>query len=121
MPAPASKAKGAAMERRSCRSAPFSAASTSAVSSTERQIGPTLSSELHSAMQPARLTRPKVGRRPVVPQRWLGEVIEPSVSVPMAKAQSPAAVALAEPALDPLEPSFRFQGLRVTPPYQMSL
>ena len=109
------------MVERSLISAPFSAASTIAVSSTDRQIGPTLSNELHSAIHPARLTRPKVGRRPVVPQRWLGEVIEPSVSVPIAKAQSAAAVALADPALDPLEPSFRFQGLRVTPPYQISL
>jgi hypothetical protein len=72
-------------------------------------------------MPPARLTRPKVGRRPVVPQRCEGEVMEPSVSVPMAKAQSPAAVAEADPALDPLDPSSVFQGFRVRPPYQMSL
>ena len=109
------------MVERSLISAPFSAASTMAVSSTERQIGPTLSRLLHKAMQPARETRPKVGRRPVVPQRWLGDVMEPSVSVPMEKAQRPAAVAEAEPALEPLEPSLRFQGLRVRPPYQMSL
>lgn len=89
------------MVERSLISAPFKAAKTMAVSSTDRQIGPTLSSELQSAMQPARDTRPKVGRRPVVPQRWLGEVIEPSVSVPMAKAQSPPAVADADPADEP--------------------
>jgi hypothetical protein len=53
-------------------------------------------------MPPARDTRPKVGRRPVVPQRWLGEVIEPSVSVPMENPHRAAAVAEAEPALDPL-------------------
>src|SRR6056297_720090 len=109
------------MEHRSFWSAPLSASSTSTVSSTPRQIGPTLSSDQQSAMPPARLTRPKVGRRPVVPQRWLGEVIEPRVSVPMEKAQSPAAVAEADPALEPEEPSFRLNGLRVTPPYQMSL
>ena len=91
------------------------------MSSTDRQIGPTLSSVQQSAMPPARETRPKVGRRPVVPQRWQGEVIDPSVSVPIAKAQRPIAVADAEPALEPLEPSLRFQGLRVQPPYQMSL
>lgn len=84
-------------------------------------MGPTLSSDGHSAMAPCRETRPKVGRKPVVPQRWLGEVIEPSVSVPMEKAQSPAAVADADPALEPLEPSSRFHGFRVRPPYQMSL
>jgi hypothetical protein len=92
-----------------------------AVSSTDRQMGPTLSRLPQSAIPPARETRPNVGRSPVVPQRCDGEVIEPSVSVPIEKAQSPAAVAEAEPALDPLEPSLRFQGLRVTPPYQMSL
>lgn len=71
-------------------------------------------------MPPARETRPKVGRRPVVPQRWLGEVMEPSVSVPIENPHSPAAVAEADPALEPLDPSFRFHGLRVRPPYQMS-
>ena len=121
MPAAASKWNGASIEPRSAMSLPLIAASTIAVSSTKRQIGPTLSSDQHSAMAPARETRPNVGRSPVVPQRWLGEVIEPSVSVPIEKAQSPAAVAEAEPALEPLDPSLRFHGLRVCPPYQMSL
>ena len=91
-----------------------------AQSSTERQIGPILSSVQHSAIAPARDTRPKVGRSPVVPQRCDGEVIEPSVSVPIENPQSPAEVAEAEPALDPLAPSFRLNGLRVLPPNQMS-
>jgi len=112
--------KGASIELRSAGSPPLIAASTSAQSSTERQIGPILSTDQQSAIAPARLTRPKVGRRPVVPQRCEGEVIEPSVSVPIANAQSPATVAEAEPALEPLEPSFRFQGLRVLPANQMS-
>src|ERR1700722_19694399 len=108
--APASKRNGASIEKRSAPSGPLIAASTMPVSSTKRQMGPILSSDQQSAMPPARDTRPKVGRRPVVPQRWLGEVIDPSVSVP-----------IPDPALDPLEPSLRFQGLRVQPPYQMSL
>src|ERR1700734_996755 len=111
MPAPASKCRGASIEQRSAISGPLMAASTIAVSSTDRQIGPTLSSDQHSAIAPARETRPKVGRRPVVPQRWQGEVIDPRVSVPIEKAHRPAAVAEAEPALDPLEPSLRFPGL----------
>ena len=49
-----------------------------------------------------------------------GATIDPSVSVPMEKPTSPAAVADAEPALDPLDPSAVFHGLRVRPPYQMS-
>src|SRR5689334_5708178 len=109
--APASKWKGASIDERSTESLPLMAASTTAVSSTDRQIGPILSSDQHSAIAPVRETRPKVGRSPVVPQRWLGDVIEPSVSVPMANAQSAEAVADADPALDPLEPSFRFHGL----------
>ena len=37
----------------------------------------------------------------MVPQRVEGETIEPQVSVPMANATSPAAVAEADPAEDP--------------------
>src|SRR3984957_15528157 len=119
--APASKRNGASMEKRSASSAPLIAASTTPVSSTKRQMGPILSSDQQSAMPPERDTRPKVGRRPVVPQRWLGEVIAQRGSVPIEKAHSPAAGAEADPALDPLAPSLRFQGLRVQPPYQRSL
>src|ERR1700735_3995987 len=104
--APASKQNGASIEKRSAPSAPLIAASTSPVSSTKRQMGPILSSDQQSAIPPARDTRPKVGRRPVVPQRWLGEVIDPSVSVPIEKSHRPAAGAGADPALGPLGPSF---------------
>src|SRR5215469_9922782 len=96
------------------------ALSTSAVSSTERQIGPSLSMLQESAMAPVRGTRPKVGRSPVAPHRVLGEEIEPRVSEPMAKATHPAAVAEAEPAEDPPDPWAGFQGLRVLPPNQRS-
>ena len=108
------------MEPASAGSNPFRASSTSAQSSTLRAMGPALSSDQHSAMPPARLTRPNVGRRAVVPQRIEGETSEPSVSVPMANAQRPAAVALADPALEPDEPSRGSKGLRVTPPNQTS-
>src|SRR5260370_33880863 len=104
----------------SAASPPLIAASTSAVSSTLRHIGPILSSVQQSGIAPVRGTRPNVGLRPVTPQRSEGATIEPSVSVPMLKPPSPAAVAEPEPALDPLDPSARFHGLRVTPPYQMS-
>src|SRR5258708_6377503 len=91
-----------------------------AQSSTARQSGPSLSMVHESAMAPVRGTKPNVGRRPVVPQRVDGDVIEPSVSDPMANATQPAAVAEAEPADDPLEPCFVFQGLRVMPPNHLS-
>src|SRR5215471_747689 len=91
-----------------------------AQSSTARQRGPSLSMVQESAMAPVRGTRPNVGRSPVVPQRVDGEEMEPSVSEPMANARQPAAVAEAEPADDPLEPCFGFQGLRVMPPNHLS-
>src|SRR5215475_10316985 len=91
-----------------------------AVSSTERQIGPSLSMVQESAMAPVRGTRPNVGRNPVVPQRVEGEEIDPSVSDPIANATQPAAVAEADPADDPLDPCLVFHGLRVMPPNQRS-
>src|SRR5437868_3216136 len=96
------------------------ASSTSAQSSTERQMGPSLSMLQERAMAPVRGTSPKVGRRPVVPQRVDGDEMEPRVSDPMLKATQPAAVAEPGPADDPLEPCEGFQGLRVRPPYHLS-
>src|SRR5437762_7865118 len=93
---------------------------TRAQSSTERAIGPILSMLQERAMQPWRLTLPNVGRKPVAPQRVQGETILPSVSLPSAKPTSPAAVAAAEPADEPLDPSLGFQGFRVMPPNQRS-
>jgi hypothetical protein len=55
-------------------------------------------------MAPVRGTNPKVGLRPVTPQRVEGEEMEPSVSDPMANGTQPAATALAGPAEDPLDP-----------------
>src|SRR2546423_15619511 len=74
------------------------ASSTRAQSSALRQMGPSLSIVHESAMAPVRGTRPKVGRRPVTPLTVEGEEMEPSVSLPMAKPTSPAAVAEAAPA-----------------------
>src|SRR5271168_4039270 len=73
-----------------------------------------------SAMAPVRGTNPNVGRSPVQPHRLDGEEIDPSGSEPMLKATHPAAVAEAGPADDPLDPCPEFQGLRVTPPNQLS-
>src|SRR5258708_30890041 len=91
-----------------------------AQSSTARQRGPILSMLQESAMAPVRGTSPKLGRRPVTPQRVEGEEIDPSVSVPMANPTQAAAVAEAEPAEEPLEPCSGVQGLRVMPPNQRS-
>src|SRR5215510_5321825 len=94
------------------------ASSTRAQSSTPRQIGPILSMVQLNPIAPYRLTRPYVGRSPVTPQRDEGETIEPKVSVPIENPTSPAEVAEAEPADDPLEPVFvssGCHGLRVIP------
>jgi len=50
------------------------------------------------------LTPPYVGLNPLTPHLVDGEIIDPSVSVPIENPTSPAAVAEAEPAEDPLEP-----------------
>ena len=47
-----------------------------------------------------------------------GETMLPQVSVPIAKGTKPATVPDAEPADEPDEPYFKFQGFFVRPPYQ---
>src|ERR1700690_1868028 len=94
-------------------SGPWITSSTSAQSSTDRQMGPSLSIVQLRAMAPVRGTRPKLGLSPESPHRVEGELMEPSVSDPIANPTQPAATALAEPADDPLEPCSGFQGLRV--------
>src|ERR1700679_1896340 len=98
----------------SCPSGPQIACITNAQSSTLRQRGPSLSSVHASVIAPVRGTNPKVGRRPVTPQRVEGPEIEPVVSDPIAKATHPADVADPGPAEDPLEPCSGFHGLRVS-------
>src|SRR5437899_10274838 len=83
-------------------------------------MGPILSMDHASAIQPWRLTRPKVGRRPVAPHRVDGLTMLPSVSLPRLNPTSPATVAAAGPALEPLDPSIGFHGLFVRPPNQTS-
>src|SRR4051812_9529318 len=96
------------------------ASSTIAQSSTLRQRGPSLPSVHESAIAPVRGTRPKVGRRPVEPQRVDGDEMEPRVSLPIANPTKPAPVAAAGPAADPLEPGSTFPGFFVVAPNQIS-
>src|SRR5438105_11359485 len=90
---------------RSPASGPEIARRTRIASSTPRVIGPSLSSDQQSVIAPVRGTTPKVGRRPVIPQRIAGSTIEPPVSLPIENATSAAAVAAPGPALLPPEPS----------------
>src|SRR5271156_855019 len=71
-------------------------------------------------MTPCRLTRPKVGRRPVTPQRPEGLRIDPLVSVPIANATHPPAVADPGPADDTLDPCSVFNGFFICSPNQLS-
>src|SRR5215471_11778900 len=74
---------------------------TSIASSTVRVMGPSLSRDQQSVIAPVRGTRPKVGRRPVTPQRIEGLTMLPPVSLPIENATKAAAVAAPGPALDP--------------------
>src|SRR5262249_17283528 len=65
---------------------------------------------------PLRLTSPTVGLTPTRAEPEPGEVMEPSVSVPTATAQSPAARAAPEQELDPEGLRSRAWGLRHCPP-----
>src|SRR6516165_8914968 len=96
------------------------APSTSAQSSAERAIGPTLSILQARVMHPNRLTRPNVGRSPVAPHRPQGSTMLPYVSLPSAKPTNPAATAAAEPAEEPLDPWRGSHGFRVRPPNHSS-
>ena len=55
-----------------------------------------------------------------MPHRTAGDRIEPPVSVPIANATMPAAVAAADPADEPLDPSDGFHGLFERPPAHWS-
>src|SRR3954462_3700896 len=116
MSSAASQLNGRSMTLRSRSSALAIAWKTSAQSSTVRHNGPMRSWVHESVIAPYRLTRPNVGRRPVTPQMEEGLRIDPLVSVPMPKATHPAAVALAGPADEPLDPSLGSHGLLVRPP-----
>src|SRR3984957_20837036 len=64
----------------------------------------------------ARLTNPTVGFSPTTPFTAAGQVIDPSVSVPIAASTSPAATAAALPEEEPQGFRSRAYGLRVWPP-----
>src|SRR5690606_21981641 len=63
-----------------------------------------------------RLTRPTVGLKPTMPLMLAGQVIEPSVSVPIAAQARPAAIAAPLPEDEPQALRSRAWGLRVSPP-----
>src|SRR5208337_3610890 len=97
-------------------STPVRAPSRIAASVTVRAIGPAVSWLWAIGIIPARLTRPTVGLMPTMPLTPDGQTIEPSVSVPMAKAQKFAETAAPDPELEPHGLRSSAYGLRVSPP-----
>ncbi|MNC57020.1 hypothetical protein D3C75_1066510 [compost metagenome] len=74
---------------------------TIAASSTVVAMGPAVSWEWLIGTIWVRLTRPTVGLNPTTPLTEAGQVIEPSVSVPMATGARPMATATALPEDEP--------------------
>ena len=97
-------------------SVPAMALSKAAASATVRVMGPAVSCSGEIGTMPVRETRPTVGFRPTIPVIAAGQVIEPSVSVPMARAASPAAIAAPDPADEPQAVRSKEWGLRTKPP-----
>ena len=66
-------------------------------------------------MAPCRLTRPKLGLIPEIPQCDDGQMIDPRVSEPSVNAASAAAVIAPEPLDEPQVQKSTFQGFRHGP------
>src|SRR5207245_8918865 len=96
-------------------STPTSAPSTAAASATVRPNGPTVSCVTEIGITPARLVSPTVGLIPNTPLTPAGQMIDPSVSVPIDTVTRFAATAIAEPELDPHGVRLSAQGFRACP------
>ncbi len=126
-PAPSHSAARAASSRRaraapaalvagSARSVPASTESIAAASATVRAIGPAVSCSPLIGTMPVRLTSPRVGFTPTIPQLPAGDRIDPSVSVPTASGAIPAPTAAPDPELDPDGSRSSTCGFPVCPP-----
>src|SRR5437868_3342978 len=65
--------------------------------------------------------RPNEGLRPITPQKLAGMRIEPAPSLPSASGTRPAAIAAAEPPLEPPGVQSRCHGLLVRPSSGLSV
>src|SRR5262245_65516014 len=95
---------------------PASAERSAAASATVRAIGPGVSCECATGITPERLTRPRVGLIPTMPLIEDGQMMDPSVSVPIATAHRLAETATPEPELDPHGLRLGAKGFRHWPP-----
>ena len=95
---------------------PLSASRRSPASRTVRAIGPGASWLPLIGTTPSVGSRPTVGLRPTQPLSELGQVIDPSVSVPTARGVRPPATAAPDPDDDPPALRSSAHGLPVRPP-----
>ena len=98
----------------------LSTVSIKAASSTVRVIGPRCATVPKGDSGQAG-TRPKVGFRPMIPQKLAGMRIDPPPSVPTCSAPIPSAAATAAPPLEPPGVRAMSQGLRATWPSGLSV
>src|SRR5260370_18772703 len=91
------------------------APSSAAASATVRPKGPTVSWVAEIGMTPARLVSPTVGLMPTTPLTPEGQIIDPSVSVPIETVTRLAATGIAGPELDPHRGRARAHGFRGRP------
>src|SRR5262249_15597873 len=89
--------------------------STRPQSSAVRHMGPSLSIVHAIAIAPWRLTRPKLGLKPEIPQWEAGHRIDPRVSDPSVNGASAAATMAPEPLDHPQVQYLVFHGLRAGP------
>src|SRR5687768_3921124 len=82
-------------------------------------MGPAVSCEIEIGIMPERLTSPTVGFRPTRPLTAAGQMMLPSVSVPMPIAPRLAAIAAPVPELDPHGLRSSTYGFFVWPPREL--
>ena len=97
----------------------MSTPSSAAASDTVAVNGPGESCDDEMGTTPTVGTCPTVGLSPTHPLKAAGQVIEPSVSVPIAKRVTPAATAAPLPDEEPPGDRLSAYGLRVSPPYAL--
>ena len=106
---------GTSREIGSSGSWPAITAKMRATSETRRAIGPSVSNQADTGIEPRQDIRPIDGLRPATPQNAAGRRIDPPVSEPIEPTHIPAASDAPDPPLEP--PGIRLvsQGLRTGP------
>src|SRR5688572_7667214 len=90
------------------------------MSSMERAMSPSVSSEPAASFTPTQRRSPHVGRYANAPQKLAGRIVEPVVCVPIASGTIESPTAAAEPLEDPPGVRLGSNGLRVLPGYWLA-